>query len=86
MKGIQWNLISLDGLLDFILTESKLVLSYSEIQSVVISEFQRRFKEEFLNTNEEVGKTVVIHKKSSDFNSNLNIASSQNNTRIMVIK
>lgn len=67
MKCIKWGLISLDGLLEFILTESKLILAYSEIQTLVVSEFQRRFKEEFL-----VQVTNV-----SNINNNLN--SSTNN-------
>lgn len=47
MKLIKWNRISLDGLLDFILNESKLILSNQEINNLVINEFQRRFKEEY---------------------------------------
>jgi hypothetical protein len=67
MKCIKWNLISLDGLLEFILTESKLILSFSEIQNLVVVEFQRRFKEEF-------GLQVT---NVSNINNNLN--SSTNN-------
>lgn len=67
MKCIKWNLISLDGLLEFILTESKLILAYSEIQSLITSEFQRRFREEFTTQ-----VTNVSH-----INNNLNSSNNQ---------
>lgn len=80
MKCVQWNLVSLDILLDFILTESKLLLTNSEIQNIVIGEFQRRFQEEFSGIQaEQSSKQLTNNKKSNDFNVN-NIASSNNNT------
>lgn len=47
VRNIKWKSISLDGLLDFILSESKLLINSSELQGIVISEFSRRFREEY---------------------------------------
>jgi hypothetical protein len=46
-KNINWNNVTLDGLLDFIINESKLLLSSSELQAIVIGEFSRRLREEY---------------------------------------
>lgn len=70
MKNVKWNLVSLDGLLDFILTESKLVLSYSEIQSLVIQEFQRRFKEEFHNQQQLNVSNLLVNNLNSSYVNN----------------
>jgi len=51
-KNINWSAISLDGLLDFIISESKMLLSSTELQNLVIGEFSRRFKEEYLNDDD----------------------------------
>ena len=87
IKCIKWNLISVDSLLDFILSESKYILSNQELQSNVIGEFQRRFKEEFKSVyiedkSSSNKQTLQGNKKSSDFNSNNNINTSHNNTEI----
>jgi len=50
-KMVNWNDVTLDGLLEFILNESKLLLNSSSLQEMLISEFRRRFKEDFINTN-----------------------------------
>lgn len=54
IKNIKWNDVSLDGLLDFIINESKILMSSTALQNILISEFSRRFKEEHameLNTS-----------------------------------
>jgi hypothetical protein len=47
IKNINWRSITLDGLLDFILSESKLLLNSHELQNIIITEFSNRFKEEY---------------------------------------
>lgn len=61
-----------------------MLLNHSEVQNLVIAEFQRRFKEEFSSGvfQEENIKQSYTHKKSNDFNSTQNIASSNNNTEV----
>jgi hypothetical protein len=80
VKNVNWNLISLDGLLDFILSESKLLLNSSELQKIVISEFSRRFKDEYLNeennsidpnSNNTIQKTSPRKKISSNQNNSI---------------
>lgn len=72
MKLIKWNRISLDGLLDFILNESKLILSHQDINNLVINEFQRRFKEEYgiLNDNMDFSKTQKLGNTPNSQNQN----------------
>jgi hypothetical protein len=53
IKNINWNLISLDGLLDFILNESKIIINNQETQKILINEFARRFKEEYSTSNQD---------------------------------
>jgi hypothetical protein len=43
---VNWKNVSLDGLLEFILNESKILLTSSVLQEILISEFKRRFKED----------------------------------------
>lgn len=38
--------MSLDGLLEFILNESKILLTSSVLQEILISEFRRRFRDD----------------------------------------
>jgi len=49
-QNVNWVNVSLDGLLDFILNESKLLINSSELQNIAINEFKRRFKDEYLQT------------------------------------
>jgi hypothetical protein len=53
IKNVNWSLISLDGLLDFIISQSKLLIKSPELQTVVIAEFSRRFREEYSKNNTE---------------------------------
>ena len=39
--------MSLDGLLDFIINESKILTNSNELQNILVNEFSRRFKEEY---------------------------------------
>lgn len=51
-KNIKWELISLDGLLDFILNESKLLMQSVNMQRLIIQEFNKRFlKDHISNSN-----------------------------------
>ena len=45
-SNINWKNVTLDGLLEFILNQSKILLNSSILQEILISEFKRRFKEE----------------------------------------
>ena len=47
-QNVNWVNVSLDGLLDFILNESKLLINSSELQNIAINEFKRRFKDEYM--------------------------------------
>ncbi len=47
--AVNWKNVSLDGLLEFILNESKILLTSSVLQEILISEFKRRFKEDNSN-------------------------------------
>lgn len=51
-SSIRWKKISLDGLLEFILNESKFLLSSVRLQEVLVSEFRRRFLEENFPLNQ----------------------------------
>lgn len=51
-KSINWTNISLDGLLDFIINDSKLLLYSSDLQKVLVKEFQKRFKNEINSLKE----------------------------------
>ena len=42
-KNINWNVLSLDSLLDFILTDCKLLMNSQELKEILIEEFRRRF-------------------------------------------
>ena len=86
-KSIRWSNISLDGMIDFLLNESKLLANNQEVQNLVINEFSRRFKEEYvkeINISYVGVSSSVNHgdqmdlkfKKSQDFN----LVSSNNNT------
>ncbi len=58
-------MVSLDSLLDFIISQSKLLINSSELQSVVISEFSRRFKQEYSgNMEEHLEKSMNIFSQS----------------------
>jgi hypothetical protein len=46
-QNVKWDKISLDGLLDFILNESKILIGSRELQDIAINEFKRRFRDEF---------------------------------------
>ena len=50
-KMVNWNAVTLDGLLEFILNESKLLLNSSSLQEMLITEFRRRFKDDSININ-----------------------------------
>jgi hypothetical protein len=52
VKNINWTSISLDALLDFILSESKLLINSNELQGILINEFAKRFKEEYILSND----------------------------------
>ena len=86
-KYIKWSSLSIDVFLDFILNESKLILTYQELQTDIINEFQRRCKDDIINCNNLdnddlpfVNKQSQI-KKSSDNTYNIN--SSQNITEVI---
>lgn len=68
VKNVNWPLISLDGMLDFILSESKLLLNSQELQKIVIGEFSRRFKEEYVN--EETGTGSGSGNTHNTYNNN----------------
>jgi hypothetical protein len=53
VKLVIWEDVTLDGLLEFILNESKLLLNSNFLQEILIGEFRRRFKDEFGNTTHE---------------------------------
>lgn len=53
IKNVNWSVISLDGLLDFIISQSKILIKSPALQSVVIAEFSRRFREEYSRKNTE---------------------------------
>jgi hypothetical protein len=71
LKNINWSLISLDGLIDFILNESKILNNNLDLQKILIDEFSSRFKEEYSGprvlsnrssfTNEFITKLISIH-------------------------
>ncbi len=46
-KNINWNILSIDCLLDFILTECKLLINSNELKETLAQEFKRRFQEDF---------------------------------------
>lgn len=46
MRIIAWDDVTLDGLLEFILSESKLLLNSNYLQEVLITQFRKRFKDE----------------------------------------
>lgn len=48
---VNWSSVTLDGLLEFILNESKLLLNSSNLQEMLITEFRRRFKDDYINSN-----------------------------------
>ena len=48
---VNWNNVTLDGLLEFILNESKLLLNSGSLQEMLITEFKKRFKEDYNSTN-----------------------------------
>jgi hypothetical protein len=50
-KMVNWNDVTLDGLLEFILNESKLLLNSTCLQEVLINEFRKRFKEDYISSN-----------------------------------
>ena len=50
-KMVNWNDVTLDGLLEFILNESKLLLNSSCLQEILINEFRKRFKEEYISSS-----------------------------------
>ena len=50
-KMVNWNNVTLDGLLEFILNESKLLLNSSCLQEMLITEFKKRFKEDYNSSN-----------------------------------
>ena len=60
IKNIKWNQVSLDGLLDFILNESKILTLSTTLQNIVISEFSRRFKEEYAKDMGTSGDTKLL--------------------------
>ena len=49
-SNINWKHVSLDGLLEFILNQSKLLLNLNILQEILISEFRSRFKEDSITT------------------------------------
>jgi hypothetical protein len=71
IKHINWHQISLDSLLDFILAESKLLLNSSELQTVVIEEFSRRFKEEYCNSERKLHTIVSSRNQTQSFTTDL---------------
>ena len=50
-KMVNWNNVTLDGLLEFILNESKLLLNSGSLQEMLTTEFRKRFKEDYDNSN-----------------------------------
>jgi len=56
-QNVNWMNVSLDGLLDFILNESKLLIGSAELQNIAINEFKRRFKDEYM---QQAGNIILI--------------------------
>lgn len=87
-KNIKWKLLSLDVFLEFILNESKLILAYQDLQYEIINEFQRRCREDLMNSNLDNDENDFsnqrhsLNKLSCDHN-NYNVNSSQNVTEVV---
>lgn len=48
---VNWSEVTLDGLLEFILNESKLLLNSTSLQEMLIDEFRKRFKEDYITSS-----------------------------------
>ena len=62
-NNVKWEDVSLDGLLEFILNESKLLLNSGSLQETLIAQFRKRFKEDNLvmtKTQENEGKSFLL--------------------------
>jgi len=88
VKNINWSLISVDGLLDFLISQSKLLINSSDLQEVLISEFSRRFRQEYdiekLNNNNNSLNNLEMSLKKK--NPNLSRESTKSFTSELVLK
>lgn len=83
IKNIKWNLVSLDGLLDFILNESKILMLSTILQNTLISEFSRRFKDEYARELSTYPDNKLLTNGSNHmWNGNLNNLT--NNTNVIL--
>ena len=79
IKNINWNNVSLDGLLDFIISESKILMSSTSLQNILINEFSKRFKEEYANELNTSPDRKLLTNGSNNPLRNVNNATSNSN-------
>ena len=72
--------MSLDGLLDFIINESKILTNSSELQNILVNEFSRRFKEEYNKDTSTSPDRKLITSGSNNNLWNINNLTNNNNT------